>query len=81
MEYPTAQYRSGMTWFVRRASNKGFLAGGAKGGRAMDPVERIRFHVTRARATKKLDLSTWANRRKGDFLLSRVPRTVRWLQR
>lgn len=43
----------------------------------MDPVERIRFHVTRARATNKLDLSTWANRRQGDFLLSRVPRTVR----
>eukprot|EP00752_Nemacystus_decipiens_P018201 g16330.t1 len=49
---------------------------GGRGGQAMDPVERIRFHVTRARATNKLDLSTWANRRQGDFLLSRVPRTV-----
>lgn len=43
----------------------------------MDPIEKIRFHVTRARATNKMDLSTWANRRQGDFLLSRVPRTVR----
>lgn len=42
----------------------------------MDPVERVRFQVTRARNNKRLDLSTWANRKQGDFLLSRVPRTV-----
>lgn len=59
---------------AHRAATKGRK--GDRGGGAMDPVERIRFHVARARATNKLDLSTWANRRQGDFLLSRVPRTV-----
>lgn len=65
--------------FACRAAIKGGKggAGPRAGGQAMDPVERIRLQVSRARATKRLDLSTWANRRQGDFLLSRVPRTVR----
>ncbi|CAM9515707.1 unnamed protein product [Ectocarpus fasciculatus] len=63
---------------LKRAAIKGGKggAGPRAGGRAMDPVERIRLQVSRARATRRLDLSTWANRRQGDFLLSRVPRTV-----
>ncbi|CAM9668875.1 unnamed protein product, partial [Hapterophycus canaliculatus] len=61
---------------LKRAATKGGKGGKHGGGRTMDPVERIRFQVTRARTTTRLDLSTWANRRKGDFLLGRVPRTV-----
>ncbi|CAM9433698.1 unnamed protein product [Scytosiphon promiscuus] len=61
---------------LKRATHKGGKGGTGGGGRTMDPVERIRFQVTRARATNRLDLSTWANRKKGDFLLGRVPRTV-----
>ncbi|CAM9197393.1 unnamed protein product [Ascophyllum nodosum] len=64
---------SGLT---RAAAKSGKREKGGLGAMAMDPVERIRFSVNAARTTRQLDLSTWANRKQGDFILSRVPQTV-----
>lgn len=46
------------------------------GGAAGDTAGIIRLRVNVARGTRRLDLSTWANRKEGDFLLSRVPKMV-----
>lgn len=60
-----------------RVAVKGEKGGlGARIGAATVSGEKVRFQVTAARSTKRLDLSTWANRKQGDFLLSRVPRAV-----
>ena len=62
----------------RAATRCGKRGLAARTGAATDSGEKIRFQVTAARSTKRLDLSTWANRKPGDFLLGRVPRAVRW---
>lgn len=63
--------------FNRAAATGGKRGTEKKGRAAMDPMERIRSHLNAAKSTKRLDLSTWTDRKQGDFLLTRIPRTVR----
>lgn len=64
------------TYSYERAEMNGERRGKRRGV-AMDPAQRIHHHLAAARSTSRLDLSTWADRRAGDFLLTRVPRQVR----
>ncbi|CAM9658062.1 unnamed protein product, partial [Choristocarpus tenellus] len=60
---------------LARAKGKGKWGGCPHNGH-VDIATQIRTRIAAAQGTYRLDLSTWADRKRGNFLLSRVPRVV-----